>query len=572
MKHHRIILYVGISILLIMGLHVKAQTVTEEQVTVIAPYNPTVSKAQKINDIPAIEEQQVSRLKPLYSIHPQLMNTPFSVEELKAAPYQSMGPSSNKQNYFVAGMGLYTTPYAELFLNTQLKRNYAIGIHSSYLSSKASVSDYAYSGFSENNVEIWAKKTESYYKWGIGAFYQRDMFHYYGFKPNDIPAGTFSTMPDFRAVSEQIFSDAGFKFNFQNTINSTREGLSLKGSYRNFWDNYANREHSVNVDATLKKPFQFLGIQEQSANVNLKSELVFTNWENETQTSNTSLLGASPQAAQEFFHGKTELALNYSIEMDRVKFRAGALLAVGLDSTSTLKVYPDFLLDLNIVPEFLDLYVRYSGELKSPSYYSLTRENPYVSAFLPLEYSSSTNKIKAGLKANIVDKVAIILWGSTEQISNASFFTSDTSGVYTNQFNLIYDDVDLIQVGGEAKFSMEQISIGMQVLYQQYTTTVEAEAWYKPDWSVQLDGAYWLFDNLKLSATLKTQSKVWAKEGLLKHELDNWVQLNLGADYHFNKKLSAFARLNTIFSKNKQMWYNYPVNEFGAMFGASYRF
>ncbi|MBN1651559.1 MAG: hypothetical protein JW857_09530 [Bacteroidales bacterium] len=572
MKHNRFIIHVGISLLLIIGLSAKAQTVTEEQVTVIAPYNPRVSKAQKIDDIPAIEEQHVRKLKLLYSTNPQLMNTPFYVEELKAAPYQSLSASSKKQNYLIAGMGLYTTPYAELFLNTKLKRNYTIGAHGSYLSSNISLADYAYSGFSENNIELWAKKTETDFSGEIGAFYQRDRFHYYGFKPNDIPTGTFSTTPDFKEISEQVFSDIGFKFNAKSTTNSTRDGLRLKGSYRYFWDKYKNSEHSVDVDAHFKKPISFLGIQDQYANIKLLSSLVVTNWEKETQISNASLLGLSPKAPQQFFHGKTELALNYSIHSDRIKFKAGAVLAAGLDSTSTINIYPDFLLDINIVPRIVDLYVRYGGELISPSYYSLTRENPYVSAFLPLEYSSSTQHIKAGIKANIVDRVDLILWGSTEHINNALFFTSDTSGVLKNQFNLIYDDVDLIKVGGEIKFSVENILLGMQVLYQQYTMTTETEAWYKPDWSMQLDGAYWLFDNLKMSAVLKTQSKVWAKEGVLKHELDKWVQLDVGADYHFNKELSVFARLNTIFSKNKQMWYNYPVNDFGAMLGASYRF
>jgi len=165
------------------------------------------------------------------------------------------------------------------------------------------------------------------------------------------------------------------------------------------------------------------------------------------------------------------------------------------------------------------------------------------------------------------------LWGSTESLQNDIFFVTDTSGLYNNQFKLIYDDVDLFQIGGDVKFSIADVLVGLEMMYQQYTMTNEIHAWYKPTWSGRIVADYWLYDNLKLKMALKGQSSVWANDGLnVLHELDSWFDLSLGANYYFNKELNAFINLNNILSQNYELWYNYPVKGFGAMVGVSYAF
>ncbi|MCD6090640.1 MAG: hypothetical protein J7J72_04010 [Bacteroidales bacterium] len=548
-----------------------SQTITEEQVTVIAPYSPTIFKAKKLKDFPASEENTNAKFKLEYYTNPQLIATTFEMDELKAAPYLSPKTFNYKQNIIKAGMGLYTTPYAELFLNGKLKRNYSIGVHAKFISSKASLEEYAYSGFSKSGVEVWSKKTETKYGLWIAGFYQRDALHYYGFKPNDFLAN-FVMPPDFDTLSSQIFSDAGFKFNLYNTVNSKKESFKIEGSYRYFWDRFNNRENLVNLVGNFQRPIQFLGINNQMAGIGLETEGVLTNWEGISQSMKPFSAGSGLVSSQQFLHGKADLSLNYNIHFKRFDFKAGGIVSVGFDSTSTVRIYPDFLLNTSVVKNVLNIYVLFKGGLISPSYYSLSRENPYVSAFLPMNYSSQIYRLKAGIKANIVGKADIHLWGSTENLQNAIFFTTDTSGIYGNQFALIYDDVDLLQIGGDINISIGNTKVSLLIMHQEYTMTNEAQAWYKPSWSGQMRADYLLFDNLELSMVLKGQSSVFAKEGLTTHTLDSWLDIDLGANYYFNKELSAFVHLNNILSQNYQLWYNYPIKGFGAMIGISYAF
>lgn len=559
-----------VSIFLNFGLITTGQTITEEEVTVIAPYSPTISKAQKINNFPTSEVNINTKIKLEYYTNPKLISTTFELKELKAARYISPKDPKYKQNVVNAGIGLYTTPYAELFLNGKLNKNITIGLHAKHLSSKASVEDYAYSGFSKNGAEIWSKSAGAKNVLWIAGFYQRDAFHYYGFLPDNYPVLTIPV--DFDALSEQIFSDAGLKFNLYSTANRKKESFSVDGSYRYFWDLFNNRENLINLSGNYQRPIEFLGLKNQNVGLGLETEVAITDWEETSQFETPNPVNTISNVPQQFFHGKVDLKLFYNILFDRFDFKAGGIVSAGLDSTSTIKIFPDVLLNVNVIKNVLDIYAQFDGGLISPSYYSLSRENPFVSAFLPLNYTSRTYRLKGGLKINVLEKADIHLWASTESLQNASFFTTDTTGIYANQFSLIYDDVDLLQIGGDVNIGIGDVLFGLQLMYQEYTMTNEAEAWYKPSWSGQITADYWLYDNLKLKMALKGQSKVWAKVGEDQYEIDSWFDMSFGANYHFNKEFSAFVSLNNILSQNYELWYNYPVKGFGAMAGISYAF
>lgn len=573
----KIVLVVGL--FLSFGLISTAQTITEEEVTVIAPYSPTISKAHKINTFPISEENTNTKFKLEYYTNPKLISTTFELKDLKAARYSSPKDPKYKQNVVRAGIGLYTTPYAELFLNGKINKNFTIGLHAKHLSSKASVDDYGYSGFSKTGAEIWSKKTGAKNVLWIAGFYQRDAFHYYGFKPDDFmpkPDGVVPlphmARPDFDGRSAQVFSDAGLKFNLYSTANRKKENFRVDGSFRYFWDRFNNRENLINLRGSYQRPIEFLGLKNQNVGVGLETEVAITDWEEASQFETPTPVNTILNIPQQFFHGKVDLKLFYNIQFDRFDFKAGGIVSAGLDSTSTIKIYPDLLLNANVVKNILDVYVQFDGGLISPSYYSLSRENPFVSAFLPLDYTSRTYRLRGGLKANVLGKADIHIWGSTESLQNDIFFVTDTDGIYNNQFDLVYDDVDLLQIGGDIKIGIGDALVGFQLTYQEYTMTNEAQAWYKPTWSGQITAEYWLYDNLKLKMAMKGQSKVWAKDGISEFEIDSWFDLSLGANYHFNKELSAFVSLNNILSQNYELWHNYPVKGFGAMAGVSYAF
>jgi hypothetical protein len=54
-------------------------------------------------------------------------------------------------------------------------------------------------------------------------------------------------------------------------------------------------------------------------------------------------------------------------------------------------------------------------------------------------------------------------------------------------------------------------------------------------------------------------------------ELGFIADANLGLEYRYNKRLSAFIQLNNLASQGYMRWYNYPVQRFQFMGGIAAR-
>jgi hypothetical protein len=50
------------------------------------------------------------------------------------------------------------------------------------------------------------------------------------------------------------------------------------------------------------------------------------------------------------------------------------------------------------------------------------------------------------------------------------------------------------------------------------------------------------------------------------------VDLNLGVEYRYNTRVSAFLQLNNLAAQRYNRWYNYPVQPFQVMGGITARF
>jgi hypothetical protein len=50
------------------------------------------------------------------------------------------------------------------------------------------------------------------------------------------------------------------------------------------------------------------------------------------------------------------------------------------------------------------------------------------------------------------------------------------------------------------------------------------------------------------------------------------ADVNIGAEYRYNKRLSAFIQFNNVASQSYQRWYNYPVQRFQVLGGVTVRF
>jgi hypothetical protein len=60
--------------------------------------------------------------------------------------------------------------------------------------------------------------------------------------------------------------------------------------------------------------------------------------------------------------------------------------------------------------------------------------------------------------------------------------------------------------------------------------------------------------------------------GYYKVELDPFIDANIGVEYRYTKRLSAFVRLNNFLAARYAKWNNYNLQRFNAMMGVTYSF
>ena len=56
------------------------------------------------------------------------------------------------------------------------------------------------------------------------------------------------------------------------------------------------------------------------------------------------------------------------------------------------------------------------------------------------------------------------------------------------------------------------------------------------------------------------------------YKLKPFIDMNLGAEYRYNKKVSAFIQFNNFTAKKYQFWTNFPVQSINIMGGVTLSF
>ena len=152
-------------------------------------------------------------------------------------------------------------------------------------------------------------------------------------------------------------------------------------------------------------------------------------------------------------------------------------------------------------------------------------------------------------------------------------FVNDTADM--KRFGTVYDSNALIynahfEAGYNAKEWLRFLLVGD---YNYYHLKNIAQPWQQPAFKATLRANY-IWKN-KISVTLDlyglTNSVALLPEGRTA-TLKGTADINIGAEYLFNKHLSFFATLNNIANIKYQQWYHYPGYGINGVIGGKFAF
>lgn len=541
-------------IALILNISLFAQI--DKEIIVVKAYKPSISDAYKMNILPTIVD--TTRLETVfnYQIYPKSFNVDFQLEPIKPAKLQGEPLSKLYRTYIKVGFGNYYTPLAEIYYNTLRSKKSSMGAYYKHLSSfgKMKIRDEkVYSGFSDNSLGLFGKKFLNNRRTLYSDIdMSRNGYYYYGYSPNTLTV----TPADKKDLDKQqllsLIINTGLKNNYTDSLHlNYKTELSLK----HIQDNYKVQENEISLFALGSKFYN-------SELLGLNSNLTFYNNKIDSIDFNSWILNIKPWA---------------KLVGDKWKINIGAEFTSDIYADSiAYHIYPNVLLQYNVVDNFIIPYIGYNGFLQKNSYRSIIGENQFIN---PGTYVNNTNHkivFNGGIRGNFTPELTYNFNAKYSVIENMYFYINNL-GNLPNRFTVIYDDMDMLTLTAELDYKKtEKLNFILKGHYYQYTLKNELEAWNKPDYTAHLITNYNLRDKILLNLNLFAIGERFTKfyEPITftpqSIKLDMYFDANLGIEYRYSKILSGFLNFNNIANTKYNLWYGYPMQRFNVMFGLTY--
>jgi hypothetical protein len=543
---------------LLCGFSLNAQVNDPNVIIVVSPYQPTISDANKLNSQPVFTDTTFTIPKLEYQTLTRKYKTSFAAEPIKAARVGEATLTKLYKFLVKAGFGNYTMPYGEFFVNNTYSRTYSVGAYLKHLSAGGKQKPWAYRGNSENIIKFYGKKIFKQHIMGGSIAYNRNVYHYYGFKPDDFPI-----QPLDKDMYKQRFNliSAAINFGSMNPPDAIKLNYNFDLKYYYLNDYFKTSENNIDFAADVNKDLHlFKFTSSQILGINARVNYFF---DQDTGLSyNAGIITLKPYLKTTFKGFAFNLGLDVSVEVA---------------SLSKMHFYPLADVQFNVVKNVLIVFAGFKGNLEQKSFHSITTENPFIESGTLLTATNHTFDIYGGLKSNISRTLNFSASASYSGIKDIPLYVNDTNLIFRNKFMVLYDNAKLFHVTGEFAFQKDEkykLLIGGN--FYNYKMSNELKAWHKPIFDAYIDFYYNISNKFIISSSITGRSNVFAKtfEGVnvVKKTLNGYADISLGFEYRYSKILSAFLNINNLTAIKYYKWNNYPSYGFNLMGGVTYAF
>lgn len=530
-----------------------------EEITVTAPYEPSVAEANKISFLPRITDTAIRFQKQSYLIKPFPMQTTVSIKPLEAARVSGENPKELSRNFLKGGLGTTSSPYLEFFASTAANANHLVSVHLKHLSSSGSMKDQWFPGFSENLAEVSGKLFTDMNVLSLSAAYSRDVNHYY--------APTYFIGEQLRQPSEDSLRQrfgllkASFEIKSRNDDEEAFD-YSLKTDVAHLTDYYKTAETNIRVKGMFQKSAEWLTFadhQYMGLHITVDHNILKDSINNHTATI-------------------LELFPSYRFLFDEYQVTFGLKANFELDSATHLNIYPFIEGQVQLVPDRISASAGISGGLDRSNFNALRQTNPYISSLTGVVTSNERFNIFVALKGNIAQAIDLEARFESKIIDNMPLFVNDALSIsHQSRFDVITDDINLLRLLFSARYTGESFHIGAQGSWNNYSTNTEQYAWNCPTIEAQLEAGVSINKHWSLNTEIFTWGDSYAKTwdpGYLPvaKKLKGATDFNIGFNYKPISKFTVFLNLNNILNRNYERWNLYPSFGFNAMAGVSFAF
>ncbi len=562
-KMNKPLLIISLCLLIFFGPTAFAQP-GHTSMDIIGSYKPKIPDAQKITEQPSIEDSVSEKFKIEYELNSRRVSTVYEVDPIKAANMRGEKLKKLYNGYAKGGFGTYMTPYAELFYNTGRSKKHSSGVHYRHLSSTGQIADVGYSGFSRNTLNLHGKSFIKKSTLSGGLDYDRNVMHYYGFNTN--PYALYWDTSDVNLERDGIKQryqligvQASINDNYPVDSQATKYKTGL--SYYNYRDRF-------NVEENNFKAFGDVSFYYKTYDLYVKGTVDYFKNDNDSISQNNTIIDLRP---------------GIRFKKDLWRLNAGLAVIGAFGEVGEFKVVPELDFDLHLFKNIIILNVGTDTRYDRTSYRALTTENPFLINTVELRNAWKPFRWYAGLRGAVSSRLSFNLRASYVQITNQHFFVNDTTAGNWNKLTVVYDNPNLFEVNGELTWQKhEKLRLVARLDYLGYGMDALTQAWHVPSLRLNLSGKYNLKDKIWITATVIGLNRQFARTfvenagNVLPVENEERIKgladVNLGAEYRYNKRLGMFLQLNNILNVRYSRYLYYPTQRFNLLGGISYSF
>ena len=545
----------------------------------------SIEPVYRISETPAIIDTTIpipSINYPLLSFHRE---TSFSLDTIKAAKIKLTEKLPRLYHSYVrVGFGNYLTPLGEVFINSTRSRKFHWGVQATHLSSWGKIKGYAPATFDNTQTSAYGKILEKNYTLSGKVNYGNQGLHFYGIQRENVPKDSI----------RQRFNDVGFTTQFDwhkkdtahlnytlglnyNHYNDRKISDSLKKwrAQENYlavtssWK-YKLKQEIFAADLNLRYngykygvPNNFLSHAYDTLNSKLDTGIVNNNY----------LIDFKPNVTTFGKNGKWSVLIGLDLFFDVHKNEKVKVVPV-----------PMVAFHYSLFHDIFIPYVGINGGVQQNTFKSLSQTNNFISSNVQMKNEYNTINFYGGIRGVISKSISFDANISFGHYQNKLMFAIDSVYSGGNRYRPVYDNMNITKLEASISYQLnEKIKIDAVGQYFSYQTRKYPYAWNLPDFKFMLRGHYNMFEKFYFNVDFNLQTgrkgmvygpgaDVKQENGYYYKKLGVLADANLGVEYAYNKRISAFIQCNNLAAQKYKRWVNYQVQAFQIIGGVTFKF
>ncbi len=565
-----------------------------EQVTVIAPYRPTVMEAYKIHVSPKTIDSSLTRREARYDILSRKVMTSFGIDNIRPAKVAGEPISKLSPLHIRAGYGNYNTPYAEVFYGNGRSAKWQYGAHLKHESSQGTFKNHQ-TPFdnSTNEIDLFGGYSGKKILLSGDFSYDRKRYTTYGpwIDAMRILFGPDAEDNTSEKVNKRIYNAINGNLQFSDN-NTEPNSLGYSGkidfsTFQSVQNDAKPQELSLAFDGNIHHTFDFnhpffnqtiIGIDAHvdwiEAN---EDEFIYSQGDMlfPVQFVNPKMWKFHPYGKLRFSGHDFSLGLRVNAFNEFNYGNAEIEMAAQWVPTVHAK--------FNLIDNLFAIEFGMDGNAEYATMQTLAKNNPFISSFDSLQnpyyttqlyrnyylelHTALSKTLDFSLKGELISYKNLLNF----DILKMTAFPGVPLGVLpfpSPFFEPTYQDINRFLLQADLNYHLdEKISVSAMGRLNSY----DDDILYKPKYEANLQARYSMQNKIILKTQLYFATGVEYQDYSFQTlEFQPTIDWSLGAEYRYDRRWSAFLELNNILNRIHYDWYNYRTYRMKFMVGITF--